>query len=249
MRILCRSTMITLVVLMACNLMATDKTVYMFVQSASSGSLEPIAGKKGAFLLTLKGVAPSTIFFSDRPKRISGQSPTDQFLEGFSFSADNPPNAAVQVTAADNSQRVAVVTLASPRYDVAAGTLQYDVTLLPGQKLPSGLHGSAPAGNLPPVFNNVALFIDDCENVRVTCYAAECCPEGVTPFENVANRCWPGERCGTVKNMPTCWDQKRNRCGSCGAKPEAQICAKAMKECCARSNDRCWGCVTRNWNE
>ena len=50
-----------------------DGIEFLFVQSAGAASLE-------AGVLRLAGVNPGTIFFSDRPERIAGHVPTEQFV-------------------------------------------------------------------------------------------------------------------------------------------------------------------------
>src|SRR5436309_10791060 len=66
------------------------KVEMLFVQSASGASLA-----KGR--LTLTGVAPTTVFFSDRPRRIAGHVATQEMIplwsEGQNSFLKDPPNA------------------------------------------------------------------------------------------------------------------------------------------------------------
>jgi outer membrane lipoprotein-sorting protein len=58
--------------LQADNGTAEEKSVrYMFVQNAQSGTLVPVAGEDSLYTLTLMGIAPQTIAFSDRPPCLS----------------------------------------------------------------------------------------------------------------------------------------------------------------------------------
>jgi hypothetical protein len=57
----------------------------LFVQTFASGSLLPKEGEEGTFILTLNGGYGRTIGFSDRPERIVGSVPTQQFLDGLGF--------------------------------------------------------------------------------------------------------------------------------------------------------------------
>jgi hypothetical protein len=101
---------------------------FMFVQSAKGASYHD--GK-----LTLTGVAPATVFFSDRPERIVGHMPTREFIPFWSqgqdsFLKDNP-NASLSVFQADAEPAVVEVTLKNP---VLVGTdLTYEVVLLNGR--------------------------------------------------------------------------------------------------------------------
>ncbi len=106
----------------------SEQPQFMFVQSAKGASYHD--GK-----LTLKGVAPATVFFSDRPERIVGHMPTTEFIPFWSqgqdsFLKDNP-NASLSVFQADAEPAVVEVTLKNP---VLAGTdLTYEVVLLNGK--------------------------------------------------------------------------------------------------------------------
>ncbi len=67
----------------------------LFLQSFKSGSIAPLDGGAGRYTLTLTEGLGQTIYFSDRPDRLVGANPTEQFLAGLGFPADNPPNAAL----------------------------------------------------------------------------------------------------------------------------------------------------------
>ena len=117
----------------------TSDVQMLFVQSAASGSYD---GKR----LTLNGV-PSTIYFSDRPKRIAGHLDTASFVGQWtkakdSFEAD-PPNAVLSVLGEDGAND-SVIELSSPRFK--GDQISYQVKLLNGE---------------PPMkFNTASLFID-----------------------------------------------------------------------------------------
>lgn len=107
----------------------------LFVQNAQSVLLD-----NGQ--LQLAGINPTTIFFSDRPKRIAGHMSTEDFVldwqEGTgkeSFHAD-PPNATLSVFGEDEIVDL-VVELRNPRFSGKA--LVYDIDVLEGDRqLPSG---------------------------------------------------------------------------------------------------------------
>ena len=120
---------------MASLLAATEKSVeYLYVQTAHSISYK---GDK----LTLHGVGPTTLFFSDRPDRIAGHGTTEEMVNAWSegdesFAAD-PPNATLSILGGDEIQDV-VVVISDP---VLLGSkLTYTVRVLDG-KLPA--HGGA----------------------------------------------------------------------------------------------------------
>lgn len=153
-----------------------DPPVFMFVQTAASGrgEVNPAAGTPepegttvpggGApWLLTLEGHTGLTVYFSDRPDRIVGASPTGDFLQGLGFTPANPPNAAL-VGEFEAGQGVVVLTLVEPVYDAAAGTITYGAELLDayqGGNLEPVTREQLEA-RLPAAFGPAALFIDDC---------------------------------------------------------------------------------------
>ena len=99
--------------------------------------------------LTLVGVAPNTIVFSDRPARMAGHVNTAHFIsqwdEGRDSFAKDPPNATISVLGADGTTvDDAVVVLKSPK--IEGENLTFDVSVLEGSLV--GAKGSA------------ALFID-----------------------------------------------------------------------------------------
>ena len=112
-----------------------EEVQLLFVQTAH----DVVMGKGR---LTLIGVSPTTLFFSDRPKRIAGHMTTEDFVlewkEGKSkesFHAD-PPNATLSIFAKDEIVDV-VVELKNPR--LAGGALVYDIDVLEEEKpVPSG---------------------------------------------------------------------------------------------------------------
>jgi hypothetical protein len=85
--------------------------------------------------LTLTGVSPNTVVFSDRPYRAAGHEMTKQFImqwdEGKDSFAVDPPNATISVlSATPGDVSDAVVVLKSPKFD--GSTLTFDVSVLEG---------------------------------------------------------------------------------------------------------------------
>ena len=116
---------------------------YLFVQNASSMSFD-----KAKSTLTLKGVSPHTIFFSDRPERIAGNMPTPEFVPFWSEGTDSfqksPPNANLSILSKDKSVSDVVVVLRDPV--LKGANLSYTVQIL--------------EGNMPASGGAVSLFID-----------------------------------------------------------------------------------------
>jgi hypothetical protein len=118
---------------------AAETVELLFVQNSVAGSYD---GKT----LTLNGVGP-TIFFSDRPQRVTGQVRTAEFIghwdKGSDNFGENPPNASLSIFG-EKDIRTAIVELTSPK--LKGNTLSYRVKVLKGQ--------------LPASFKESSLFID-----------------------------------------------------------------------------------------
>jgi hypothetical protein len=114
----------------------------LFVQSATAFS-------SGPGTITLHGLADSTVYFADRPRREIGHIPSHRFVElweaGASSFAVDPPNAVLSFLDENGTApEDAVVVLREPRLE--DGTLSYGVEIL--------------EGSLPPRWGPCALFID-----------------------------------------------------------------------------------------
>jgi hypothetical protein len=105
-----------------------DKTEWLFVQTAHSVTLEDD-------ILTLGGISPTTLFFSDRPEKVAAHGLTSEFVTfwntggGSDNFAKSPPNATLAIVSQDESEDV-VVTLTDPKLD--GETLQYRVSVIEG---------------------------------------------------------------------------------------------------------------------
>lgn len=114
----------------------------MFVQTAEGFVTE-------GDTLTLSGVTPSTLYFSDRPKRVVGHMTTADFVDLWdegenSFEAD-PPNAVLAfLQPGDDAPEDAVIVLKEPQLEDSRLAYTIDV-----------LEGTVPAETGP-----VTLFID-----------------------------------------------------------------------------------------
>ena len=121
---------------------ATGNADFLFVQSAKGLTFDKAINK-----LTLTGVSPATVFFTDRPDRIAGNMKTAAFIPFWSEGKDSfksdPPNADISLLEDGNLKQV-VVVLEDP---VLAGEdLTYTVKVLQGE--------------LPAKAADVSVFID-----------------------------------------------------------------------------------------
>jgi hypothetical protein len=119
----------------------TSKVEILFVQSAKGATLAN--GK-----LSLTGIAPTTVFFSDRPHRIAGHVATREMIPLWSEGKDSflkdPPNATLSSFTSDGDVVNAVVVLRNPT--LTGTTMTYDVLVT--------------QGSIPKSVDSASLFID-----------------------------------------------------------------------------------------
>ena len=88
--------------------------------------------------VTLRGVSATTLFFSDRPERLTGHVPTEEFLASWGVGddnfAENPPNALLSIFEEDTVNDV-VVVLREPV--LSGGDMSYAVEVTDGELTPS----------------------------------------------------------------------------------------------------------------
>ncbi len=121
---------------------APKEADFLFVQSAKGMTFNKTTNK-----LTLTGVSPVTVFFTDRPERIAGNMKTAAFIPFWSEGRDsfksNPPNADVSIVEGKSLKQI-VVVLEDPV--LRGGNLTYTVRVL--------------EGTMPAKGADVSVFID-----------------------------------------------------------------------------------------
>ncbi|MBI3309140.1 MAG: pentapeptide repeat-containing protein [Candidatus Melainabacteria bacterium] len=137
----------------------------LYVQTATSGSLEETS--PGQLLLTLEGILPSTIWFANRPQRLTGSEPTNGFVESSWIASgfkEDPPNAALEAEFEDGSRSVITLEIESPEYDPANNKITYMAILLDGEPTEALTHLHANSNSeLSGSFQHSVLFIDDAD--------------------------------------------------------------------------------------
>jgi hypothetical protein len=115
---------------------------FLFVQTAQSMAFDADQNR-----LTLSGVSPVTLFFSDRPERIAGNMKTEAFVPFWSEGSDSflsdPPNADLSIIE-DGALRQTVVVLRDPVLE--GDNLHYTVQIV--------------EGDMPVLGEEVSVFID-----------------------------------------------------------------------------------------
>jgi hypothetical protein len=121
---------------------APKEADFLFVQSAKGMTFD-----KAKNTLTLTGVSPVTIYFTDRPERIAGNMKTTRFIPFWSEGKDsfksNPPNADISIIEGKELKQI-VVELQDPVLN--GDNLAYTVKIL--------------QGTMPATGADVSVFID-----------------------------------------------------------------------------------------
>jgi hypothetical protein len=115
---------------------------FLFVQTSKNMTFD-----KATNTLTLVGVSPVTVMFTDRPERIAGNMNTERFVPFWSEGKDSflkdPPNADISIVEGGSIRQV-VATLEKP--ELKDGNLSYTVKIIQGEMPESG--------------SDVSVFID-----------------------------------------------------------------------------------------
>ncbi|MCX6678583.1 MAG: hypothetical protein NTU95_11670 [Methanothrix sp.] len=160
-----------------------ETSTHIFLQEGTNGSF--VKDVSGNYTLTITGVIPYTVYFSDRPARDAGFAEMKQFLDGFSFDPNNPPNAAVMIEEGNEENDMVVVELTSPQYDEISHKLTYTAKRLDDyafkSEWPKDLLSGADNA-IPETFGKVLLVIDDCPCLPALDYCKS----------SWQNSCWKG---------------------------------------------------------
>jgi hypothetical protein len=115
---------------------------FLFVQTSKSLTFDKSTNK-----LTLVGITPMTLFFTDRPERIAGNMKTTAFIPFWSEAKDSfksdPPNADISILKGNTLKQV-VVELQDPV--LSGDNLTYTVKII--------------SGEMPAKGADVSVFID-----------------------------------------------------------------------------------------
>jgi hypothetical protein len=111
-------------------------------------------------LLTLRGVAPRSTWFFDRPFHGAGTSATSRLIPAYFRQGDSLPNAALEIVAHGGERSTVIVELASPVLRDGARTVRFTARVL--QDVPERLSTWRPGRSATPPkrFGRTTLYLD-----------------------------------------------------------------------------------------
>ena len=136
-----------------------EKASLLFVANGDAGTYT--AGEGSGATLTVTGVDPDALFFTDRPDRDTGVITVTRMLNLLEESRnEGPPNAAIEILDDRAGDQVLALELAETTYDPTTATLTFDAKRL--DSVDGGLEhlDDRLDEELPAQFGRVALFID-----------------------------------------------------------------------------------------
>ena len=221
----------------------TDHASFLFVQTFGAGAIE--AAENGHLTLTADHLTGQTIFFSDRPERIVGTVPTEDFLGldhapsasatpasgeatpegGIGFTPANPPNAALVFDSAVGSEEpgdVVVVELINPTYDRATGLATYEITVLADETAVDLSYVSEPVTEAAAIrqFDGASLFIDNCSDGDIVCVNVTTGGRTtIVSADQPTGYCWDSSNlcCSPCEGMDYWWQQCYLQDPTCGS--------------------------------
>ncbi|HET9660767.1 MAG TPA: hypothetical protein VFP05_10595 [Thermomicrobiales bacterium] len=207
---------------------------FMFVQTFGAGSLDAATEGVPNMLLVADHLAGQTLYFSDRPERVVGMVPTEEFLaggsddQGLGFTPTDPPNAALVLP----DDKILVVELIDPQYDAATGQVRYQLHVLDDVSQIDLSLETEPLTIADAVgeFTAASLFIDDCPDGQIICYASD----GSTVVGQIQSG--------------FCYDAGAaccNPCGGAGGGDWSSICDQTFTGCngsCKYGFNETWAC-------
>jgi hypothetical protein len=133
---------------------------WLFSHTADGGTLT--ANGDGTYALTLSGIDPNVMAFTDRPDRQTAILTAQDLVEAWpSMFADSAPNAVLVEHDPAGDTDSLVIVLTDPALD--GSTVTYTVEILEDEAHPSSVDGivDSPHVEPPAEFADVSLFIDD----------------------------------------------------------------------------------------
>lgn len=141
---------------------AKEQTSVLLVAEAKSGTFTK--ADNGTYTLSMSGVEPDMVWFTDRPARHAGRVEVQKALDALYEDASGPPNAALSSAHPETGEeQIVIVELTDPQYDAASATLSFNALSLeePKQGLEKYADKDVAANLISETLNEPVLFIDN----------------------------------------------------------------------------------------
>lgn len=137
-------------------------TSLLFVQQSVTGSFRP--NGSGTYLLTMVGVKPHTLLFSDRPNRMVGSWTNTDFVTRWDRASGSGINGVLMShSPVDGKEYSIPVLLTDPTFDSFGGWLSYTVKVLGEKNSTLAISSDRHMETFPEILRSPALFIDAVE--------------------------------------------------------------------------------------
>lgn len=137
-------------------------TSLLFVQQSVTGSMRP--NGSGTYLLTMIGVKPHTLLFSDRPNRMVGSWTNTDFITRWDKTSNTAINGVLMSHSPIDGKEYSIpVQLTDPAFDGFGGWLSYTVKVLNEKNSTLAISSDRHTEAFPEILRSPALFIDAVE--------------------------------------------------------------------------------------
>ncbi len=135
---------------------------WLVVQTFDAATLTP-GPTAGAYTLTLTGVHPMALAFTDRPQRLVAYVSTAEFAQTVTNAQADPINATLVAPLPDGGEAMVVVELLDATHDATASTVTYTVTVLAAEDGDPAAEVATPLAGLDAelAFGPGHLFVDE----------------------------------------------------------------------------------------
>jgi len=132
------------------------------VQGADEAVIKATSAERKTYQITMSGVGPETVFFTDQPQRKAGMIDQKAFMAVFAREESKrvQPNAALVWNAPERGALIVKLTKGS--YNSRDGTLVYEAIVIPAAE--GGIAAfdeRKSSGSVPERVSKPTLFIDD----------------------------------------------------------------------------------------
>jgi hypothetical protein len=171
----------TVALVLACGILSQElghaqpKASYLFVQGADEAVIKVTSADQKTYQVTMSGVGPETVFFTDQPQRKAGMIEQKAFMAVFAKEESKrvQPNAALVWSAPERGALIVKLTKGS--YNSGDNTIVYEATAISTAEGGIAAFDQRKAsGSVPERVGKSTLFIDGLDDLACTMWDPRC---------------------------------------------------------------------------